>query len=228
MKHQKIIIVVWLLVFLYCFPLVGCQTDTSAYSPQEAEVTAADLFVASEAYCNLKKEIGKEMRKERNAISKLSKEEFAQYARFKKKMLNAETRTEAIAQLKGLTGYDYQTSCDRISALVKEVFNGTSFTKLELMRARQKSMMHKVSITRTETNEELREVCYKECDEYAKERFMDCYNDFNENIKDLAASEIPNSAAYKNCLWVRDNCLYEAVLEQDECKRDCDLAYTDI
>lgn len=227
MKHQKIIIVVWLLVFLYCFPLVECQTDTSAYSPQEAEVTAADLFVASEAYCNLKKEIGKEMRKERNAISKLSKEEFAQYARLKKKMLNAETRTEAIAQLKGLTGYDYQTSCDRISALVKEVFNGTNFTKLELMRARQKSMMHKVSITRTETNEELREVCYKECDEKNKQEVIDCYDNFNKEISKLPPSEFPYGVRYKECIERRENCLFIASAQQIQCKYNCDQTYSD-
>lgn len=226
MKNQKIILNVGMLFLFTCFPLISCQTDSSEYHPQETtDVTAADLFIASEAYQNLKKEIGKEMRKERNAISKLSKEELTQYNELKKKMLNTDTRTEAIAQLKELTGYDYQTSRNRISTLVKAVFEGTNFTKLELMRARQKNLMSKVTITRVENNEEERQECYKQCDEDAKEDIIDCYNDFEENIRDLPASEFPDGPTYKHYEFIRDACLYAAETQQLQCEEDCDRTY---
>ena len=61
------------LAFLISILVLSCQTDeTDEYSQQAVDVTAADLFIASEAYQNLEKEIGKDMRRERNAISKLS------------------------------------------------------------------------------------------------------------------------------------------------------------
>ena len=226
MKNQKIILNVGMLFLFICFPLISCQTDSSEKHPQEkTDVTAADLFIASEANQNLKKEIGKEMRKERNAISKLSKEELTQYNELKKKMLNTDTRTEAIAQLKELTGYDYQTSRNRISTLVKAVFEGTNFTKLELMRARQKNLMSKVTITRAENNEEERQECYKKCDEDAKEHIMNCYKKFNEDISDLPASEFPDGQHYQWYLQIRDACLYEAEVKLLLCQEDCDRTY---
>ena len=110
------------LAFLISILVLSCQTDeTDEYSQQAVDVTAADLFIASEAYQNLEKEIGKDMRRERNAISKLSKEDLEQYRLLRKGMLNVETRTEAITQLKILTGYDYQANRDRISSLAEKV-----------------------------------------------------------------------------------------------------------
>ena len=186
------------LAFLISILVLSCQTDeTDEYSQQAVDVTAADLFIASEAYQNLEKEIGKDMRRERNAISKLSKEDLEQYRLLRKGMLNVETRTEAITQLKILTGYDYQANRDRISFLVRDVFKDVNFTKLELMRARQKSRMCKVVITRTDTNAELREKCKNDCDETTKEDIIACHNHFNENIKDLPASEFPDGESYK-------------------------------
>ena len=126
------------LAFLISISVLSCQTDDADdYSQQAEDVTAADLFIASEAYQNLEKEIGKDMRRERNAISKLSKEDLEQYRLLRKNLLNIETRTEAITQLKILTGYDYQANRNRISSLVRDVFKDADFTKLELMRARQ-------------------------------------------------------------------------------------------
>ena len=116
------------LAFLISILVLSCQTDDADdYSQQAEDVTAADLFIASEAYQNLEKEIGKDMRRERNAISKLSKEDLEQYRLLRKGMLNVETRTEAITQLKILTGYDYQANRNRISSLVRDVFKDADF-----------------------------------------------------------------------------------------------------
>ena len=50
------------LAFLISILVLSCQTDeTDEYSQQAVDVTAADLFIASEAYQNLEKEIGKDM-----------------------------------------------------------------------------------------------------------------------------------------------------------------------
>ena len=120
------------LAFLISISVLSCQTDDADdYSQQAEDVTAADLFIASEAYQNLEKEIGKDMRREQNAISKLSKEDLEQYRLLRKNLLNIETRTEAITQLKILTGYDYQANRNRISSLVRDVFKDADFTKLD-------------------------------------------------------------------------------------------------
>ena len=64
------------LAFLISISVLSCQTnDDGDYSQQVAEVTAADLFITSEAHQNLEKEIRKSLRKKQNAISKFSREE---------------------------------------------------------------------------------------------------------------------------------------------------------
>ena len=193
------------LAFLISISVLSCQTDDADdYSQQAEDVTAADLFIASEAYQNLEKEIGKDMRREQNAISKLSKEDLEQYRLLRKNLLNIETRTEAITQLKILTGYDYQANRNRISSLVRDVFKDADFTKLELMRARQKSRMYT-----------------------AKEEIMECHNHFNENIEDLPASEFPNGDNYKFWVKVRDACLSAAGTKEGNCESSCDKSYPD-
>lgn len=150
-----------------------------------------------------------------------------QYRLLRKNLLNIETRTEAITQLKILTGYDYQANRNRISSLVRDVFKDADFTKLELMRARQKSRMYKVVITRADTNAELREKCKKDCAETAKEEIMECHNHFNENIEDLPASEFPNGDNYKFWVKVRDACLSAAGTKEGNCESSCDKSYPD-
>lgn len=228
MKKLNLSFIMVGLVFLISISVLSCQAnDADGYSQQAEDVTAADLFIASEAYHNLEKEIGKEMRRERNAISKMSKKNLEQYRLLRKGMLDVETHTEAITQLKILTGYDYQANRDRISSLVRDVFKDANFTKLELMRARQKSRMCKVVITRADTNAELREKCKKDCAETAKEGIMECYNQFNENIKDLPASEYPDGDRFQFYVWVRDNCIMNEELGKEGCEEDCDGTYPD-
>lgn len=143
------------LVFLISISVLSCQAnDTDDYSQQAEDMTAADLFIASEAHQNLEKEIRKNMRRMLNAISKFSKEEMEQYQKLKKELLNMETRSEAKIQWNKLLGYDYYASLYRLSNLVREVYEGTDFTRLELMRARQKRKMHQVVITRTTEDDE--------------------------------------------------------------------------
>ncbi|MFV0588664.1 hypothetical protein [Bacteroides reticulotermitis] len=228
MKKWKIFCSMAALTILISISVLSCQTNDADDFPQEAvDLTAADLFIASEAYHKLEKEVGKDMRRERSAISKLSKEELERYRLLQKEMLNFETYADAIAQLKVLTGYDYQTNRDRISSLVGEVFKDVNFTKLELMRARQKSRMHKIAITRTETNEELRIQCKAECEESSKDAILDCCRHFNENISDLPASEFPNGKNYQYYVWVRDNCISIEDNALEMCKRACDQRYPD-
>lgn len=216
------------LAFLISISVLSCQAnDADDYSQKAEDVTAADLFIASEAYHNLEKEIGKEMRRERNAIAKLSKEELEQYQLFKKEMLDIETCTEAIAQLKVLVGYDYQTNRNRISSLVRDVFKDADFTKLELMRARQKSRVYKVVITRTDTNAELREKCKKDCAETAKDGIIDCHDTFRKSIDDLPASEFPDGDDYKQLEKVRDFCLSCITATEKNCESSCDKSYPD-
>ena len=137
------------LVFLISISVLSCQAnDADDYSQQAEDVTAADLFIASEAHQNLEKEIRKNMRRMLNAISKFSKEEMEQYQQLKKDLFDIATRAEAKIQWNKLLGYDYYASLDRLSNLVREVYEGTDFTRLELMRARQKRKMHNTAITR--------------------------------------------------------------------------------
>ncbi len=69
----------------------------------------------------------------------MSKEDLEQYRLLRKGMLNVETRTEAITQLKILIAdMIIKANRDRISSLVRDVFKDVNLTKLELMRARQK------------------------------------------------------------------------------------------
>jgi len=95
------------------------------------------------------------------------------------------------------------------------------------MRARQKSRMCKVVITRTDTNAELREKCKNDCDETTKEDIIACHNHFNENIKDLPASEFPDGESYKFWVKVRDACISAAQREEENCKKNCDKSYPD-
>ena len=107
------------LVFLISISVLSCQAnDTDDYSQQAEDMTAVDLFIASEAHQNLEKEIRKNMRRMLNAISKFSKEEMEQYQKLKKELLNMETRSEAKIQWNKLLGYDYYASLYRLSNLV--------------------------------------------------------------------------------------------------------------
>jgi len=181
------------LVFLISIFVLSCQTnDADDYSQQAVDMTAADLFIASEAHLNLEKEIRKNLRKMLNTISKFSKEDMEQYQQLRKDLLNMETRAEAKIQWNKLLGYDYYASLDRISNLVREVYEGTDFTRLELMKARQKRKMYQVVITRTTEDDEAIQDCIKAYTEMAEARIEDCVERYNRNI-----DEIPINISWK-------------------------------
>ena len=57
------------LVFLISISVLSCQANDADDYPQQAEdVTAADLFIASEAYQNLEKEIRKNIRRKHSTL----------------------------------------------------------------------------------------------------------------------------------------------------------------
>lgn len=145
MKTKRLILALTTWTVVIVMSLHSCQTD-SGYDNviQENNLTEADLFVASEAYKNLEKEIKKNLRRRKNAIDKFSKEEKKQYQQLRKKLSKSDTRVEAQIQLNILLGYDEEASYDRIDSLVWKVYKGTNFTRLELIRARQKRQMIKL------------------------------------------------------------------------------------
>ena len=75
MKKMNLGFIMVGLVFLISISVLSCQADEADdYFQQAEDVTAADLFIASEAYQNLQKEIRKGIRRRRNAINELSSE----------------------------------------------------------------------------------------------------------------------------------------------------------
>ena len=110
MKKMNLGFIMVGLVFLISISVLSCQADEADdYFQQAEDVTAADLFIASEAYQNLQKEIRKGIRRRRNAINELSSEGKEQYHQLKKQLLNSETRMEARVQLNILLKYDERT-----------------------------------------------------------------------------------------------------------------------
>lgn len=171
------------LVFLISISVLSCQTDEADdYSQQAVDVTAADLFIASEAYQNLEKEIRKSMRRKQNVISKFSKEEMEQYQQLKKDLLDIETRAEAKIQWNKLLGYDYYASLDWLSNLVREVYEGTDFTRLELMRARQKCKMQKNAISTRAADDEAIRICSEAYSELAAWEVENCHKEYNVKV----------------------------------------------
>lgn len=163
MRKCKVFFTMALLAFLIGMSVLSCQSndDDNYNSPKEQNLTAVDLFIASEAYQNLEKEIRKNMRRKRNAISRLSREEKERYHQLKVEWFNPKTRAEANVQLNLLLGYDEEADYDRISSLAKKVYGGTKFTLLELMKALQKRQMKRAVVnTRTTDTEDL-ETCKK-------------------------------------------------------------------
>ena len=180
MKKMNLGFIMVGLVFLISISVLSCQADEADdYFQQAEDVTAADLFIASEAYQNLQKEIRKGIRRRRNAINELSSEGKEQYHQLKKQLLNSETRMEARVQLNILLKYDERTERNRIFSIFQEVYEGVDVTRLELIRARQKYQMHKIVIgTRAEDPEAL-ENCNKKCDGDMEQGVTNCYEIFN-------------------------------------------------
>ena len=119
-----------------------------------------------------------------------------------------ETRSEAKIQWNKLLGYDYYASLYRLSNLVREVYEGTDFTRLELMRARQKRKMHQVVITRTTEDDEAIQNCIKAYSEMAEARIEDCVNQYDRNIAGIPVDTPPEkvSELEKRYAVILDEC----------------------
>ena len=225
MKKMNLGFIMVGLVFLISISVLSCQTnDADNYSQQAEDVTAA------EAYQNLEKEIRKNIRRKQNVISKWSKEEKERYLQFKAEWFNPKIRTEANIQLNLLLGYDEEANYDRISSLVGEVYEGTDFAQLELMKALQKRQMKRVSIsTRTTDTEEL-EICNRACTDHAIQRSIICFDIYN-----AAMSSLESMAEYYNPEDIRSEkeklaaerkeCLDDVDKTREECLESCKDTY---
>ena len=183
-----------------------------------------------QSFSDLEKEIRKNIRRKQNVISKWSKEEKERYLQFKAEWFNPKIRTEANIQLNLLLGYDEEANYDRISSLVGEVYEGTDFTQLELMKALQKRQMKRASIsTRTTDTEEL-EICNRACTDHAIQRSIICFDIYN-----AAMSSLESMAEYYNPEDIRSEkeklaaerkeCLEDVDKTREECLESCKDTY---
>ena len=228
MKKMNLGFIMVGLVFLISISVLSCQADEADdYFQQAEDVTAADLFIASEAYQNLQKEIRKGIRRRRNAINELSSEGKEQYHQLKKQLLNSETRMEARVQLNILLKYDERTERNRIFSIFQEVYEGVDVTRLELIRARQKYQMHKIVIgTRAEDPEAL-ENCNKKCDGDMEQGVTNCYEIFNTCLENVPAKEklYQEGPRYEACVDSHDFCLDCCYFDLTGCQDACQEAY---
>lgn len=107
MKKWKSFLAMVAFIFLMVC-VYSCQVNDSDdyFLEAESNMTPADLFISSESYQNLEKEIRKDIRRRINAINKLSEEGKKQYQQLMEQLLKPETRIEAKEQLNALLGYD--------------------------------------------------------------------------------------------------------------------------
>ena len=229
MKTKRLILALTTWTVVIVMSLHSCQTD-SGYDNviQENNLTEADLFVASEAYKNLEKEIKKNLRRRKNAIDKFSKEEKKQYQQLRKKLSKSDTRVEAQIQLNILLGYDEEASYDRIDSLVWKVYKGTNFTRLELTRARQKRQMNQITISTRDTDSEQR--CIDDCNADATNADMECQHTYYAEIQDAENSMsdweklmYPERLEYlkERARNSRDECVKKIDKDREGCLKDC-------
>lgn len=229
MKTKRLILALTTWTVVIVMSLHSCQTD-SGYDNviQENNLTEADLFVASEAYKNLEKEIKKNLRRRKNAIDKFSKEEKKQYQQLRKKLSKSDTRVEAQVQLNILLGYDEEASYDRIDSLVWKVYKGTNFTRLELIRARQKRQMNQITISTRDTDSEQR--CIDDCNTNATDADMECQHTYYAEVQNAENSMsdweklmYPERLEYLKQLArnSRDECVRQVDKDREDCVKDC-------
>lgn len=228
MKKCKVFFTMLVIAFLIGVSVLSCQmNEEDNYSSlKEQNLNAADLFIASEAYQNLQKEIRKNFRRKQNAISKLSREEKEQYHKLRSEWLNPRTRAEANIQLNLLLGYDEEANYDRISFLAGKVYKGTNFTQLELMKALQKRQMKRVAVSTLTTDTEELEKCKRGCTNHATQGSSICFDNYNTDISNLEDKADCNDPEYirseKEKLGTkRKECLDDVDKEREKCIKDC-------
>lgn len=92
MKTKRLILALTTWTVVIVMSLHSCQTD-SGYDNviQENNLTEADLFVASEAYKNLEKEIKKNLRRRKTQLINFLKKK-KQYQQLRKKLSKSDTQ----------------------------------------------------------------------------------------------------------------------------------------
>lgn len=229
MKTKKLIFTLTVWTVAVVTLLHSCQTDSDCDNViQKKNLTAADFFIASEAYNKLEKEIKKDLRRRKNEIDKLSKEKKKLYQRFREELSEPDTCAEAKIQLNILLGYDEEANNNLIDSLVWKVYKGTNFTQLELVRARQKRQMNQITISTRDTDTE--QHCINECNADAIDADMKCQHAYYTEVQDAEDSmsdweklmyperlEFLKEQARSN----RDACVKKADKEREDCVKGC-------
>lgn len=225
MEKWKSFLFMVALVLLGGICVYSCQVDDSDdyYQESESDVTPVDLFVASEPYQNLEKEIRKDIRRRINAINKLSEGEQAQYSHLMEQLLKPETRMKAREQLHALLGYDEQAERERIRTMVLEIYKGTNYSQMELLRAWQKRQMHQVAISTRANDPEAYQECIKKCEQAMELKVNECYTEFNECLKTVPAEEklYQKGPRYDACVDSQNFCLDVCYFNLTVCKDRC-------
>lgn len=228
METKRFIFALTACTVVMALSLQSCQTDSNYDNAiQEDNLTTADLFIASEAYKNLEKEIKKDLRKRKNVVDKLSKEEKKQYQLLREESSKPGTRDRAKAQLNILLGYDEDANNDRIDSLIWKVYKGTNFNQLELVRARQKRQMNQITISTRETDSE---GCVDVCVMNATNANMECQHTYYTDIDNIEDS-MPDwvklmyperlKELKEQAKSSRDVCVKKADKEREDCVKDC-------
>lgn len=228
MKKLNLCFTMAISAFFIGMSVSSCQMNDADDYYQEAEiVTPADLFISSEAYQNLEKEISKNIRRRQNAVDKLSKEEKKLYIQLMEQLLNPETRTDAREQLNILLGYDENEERNRIMVIAKEVYEGVNVSRLELLRAWQKRQMHQVVISTRASDLEAYKECMENCKKDMKLDTNRCWAEFNEDLELVPEEEKLHQSGplydyYKSIL---DSCLDITEFRWTSCQEVCIFRY---
>lgn len=225
MKKWKLFFTMAISAFLIGMSVCSCQMndDNDYYQEAAVDVTPADLFITSEAYQNLEKEIRKDIRRRQNAIEKLSQEEKEMYQQLMEQLLNPETRMDAREQLNSLLGYDEQTERNRILVMAREVYEGVNFSRVELLRAWQKRQMHQVVISTRAKDPEALEQCNKECNQKMERDVNICYEAFSDCLATVPADQklYQRGPQYDACVDNLNFCLDGRYFQLTTCKDRC-------
>lgn len=226
MKKWKLFFTMAISAFLIGMSVCSCQMndDDSYYQEAAVDVTPADLFIASEAYQNLEKEIRKDIRRRQNAIEKLSQEEKEMYQQLMEQLLNSETRMDAREQLNSLLGYDEQIERNRILVMARKVYEGVNVSQLELLRAWQRRQMQQVVISTRAKDPEALEECNKKCTQNMEREVNECYAELNYCLESVPADEklYQRGPQYDACInnlnYSLDFCYFVFITCKDSCK----------
>ncbi|MCD8184971.1 MAG: hypothetical protein LUD68_00475 [Rikenellaceae bacterium] len=141
MKKLRLLFGFLAVILLAGVMLYSCQSDGSeSYHFEEEELTAADLFVASENYQSFSAEIRKDMRKLTQTLELFTDAQYNAFFHLNEMAANSSDRSETeviMKQISDMVGFDYQERNVRLATLTCETFSGQEFSQMELIKARQ-------------------------------------------------------------------------------------------